>query len=96
MVFVALKYSEEVVRSWHENTYKWTDDYIGRFLPYMDKGWTILLVSDHALICPEAEPNEICDNSGVNIGVMNLSNTQRGYQQSLLSLSLALLAHIRT
>lgn len=64
------KYSEEVVRSWHENTYRWTDDYIGRFLPYMDKGWTILLVSDHALICPEAEPNEICDNSGVNIGVM--------------------------
>ena len=64
------KFSEEEVRSWHANTYRWTDDYIGRFLPYIDKGWTILLVSDHALICPEAEPNYICDNSGVNIGVM--------------------------
>ena len=63
-------YTEDVVRSWHENTYKWTDDYIGSFLPYIDKGWTILLVSDHALICPEAEPNEICENSGVNVGVM--------------------------
>ncbi|MBP3584800.1 MAG: alkaline phosphatase family protein, partial [Peptococcaceae bacterium] len=64
------KYDESVIREWHANTYKWTDDYIGRFLPMIDKGWTILLVSDHALICPEAEPNYICDNSGVNIGVM--------------------------
>ena len=36
----------------------------------IDKGWTGLLVSDHALICPEDEPNLICDNSGVNVGVM--------------------------
>ena len=64
------KFDESVVRTWHENTYKWTDDYIGRFLPFIDKGWTILLVSDHALICPEEEPHFICDNSGVNIGVM--------------------------
>lgn len=64
------KHSEQVIRKWHENTYRWTDDYIGRFLPYIDQGWTILLVSDHALICPEAEPNHICDNAGVNAGVM--------------------------
>ncbi|MBQ5658912.1 MAG: alkaline phosphatase family protein, partial [Peptococcaceae bacterium] len=65
------KQDESVVREWHANTYKWTDDYIGRFIPYVEeKGWTILVVSDHALICPESEPNEICDNSGVNIGVM--------------------------
>ena len=64
------KQDESVVRTWHENTYRWTDDYIGRFLPMIEKGWTVLLVSDHALICPEAEPNYICDNSGVNVGVM--------------------------
>ncbi|MBQ5668549.1 MAG: alkaline phosphatase family protein, partial [Peptococcaceae bacterium] len=63
-------HDESVIREWHANTYRWTDDYIGRFLPMIDKGWTILLVSDHALICPEATPNYICDNSGVNIGVM--------------------------
>lgn len=63
-------HDESVVRKWHENTYRWTDDYIGRFLPYVEKGATLLLVSDHALICPKAEPNKICDNSGVNIGVM--------------------------
>jgi predicted AlkP superfamily phosphohydrolase/phosphomutase len=61
---------ESVVRKWHENTYRWTDDYIGRFLPMIEKGWTVLLVSDHALICPEHEPNDICDNNGVNVGVM--------------------------
>ncbi|MBQ2837681.1 MAG: alkaline phosphatase family protein [Peptococcaceae bacterium] len=64
------QHDESVIREWHANTYRWTDDYIGRFLPMIDKGWTVLLVSDHALICPEAEPNYICDNSGVNVGVM--------------------------
>lgn len=34
-------------------TYKQTDDYIGRFLPYLDEGWTIILTSDHGLICEE-------------------------------------------
>lgn len=64
------KQDESVVREWHANTYKWTDDYIGFFLPYIDKGWTILVVSDHSLICPEHEPNQIADNSGINVGVM--------------------------
>jgi len=64
------QYSEDVVRKWHENTYKWTDEYIGSFLPYIDKGWTIILVSDHSLICPEKIPNQTSDNSGLNVGVM--------------------------
>jgi len=62
---------KDKVREWAENTYKWTDDYIGSFLPYIEeKGWTLLLVSDHSLICPEHEPNEIADNSGINVGIM--------------------------
>ena len=28
--------------------YEQTDRYIGRFLPLLDEGWTILVVSDHA------------------------------------------------
>ena len=65
------KQDESVVRGWHENTYRWTDDYIGTFIPYVEeKGWTILIVSDHSLICPEEIPNEICDNSGINVGIM--------------------------
>ena len=62
---------ETEVRKWHENTYRWTDEYIGSFIPYVEeKGWTILIVSDHSLICPEEIPNEICDNSGINVGIM--------------------------
>ena len=61
---------ESVVRSWHESTYKWTDDYIGSFLPYIDKGWTIIVTSDHALICPEHDHQEIGSNESVNVGVM--------------------------
>lgn len=64
------KVSEAEVRSWHENTYMWTDDYIGSFIPFIDDGWTVMVFSDHSLICPEAEPNELCDNSGINVGVM--------------------------
>ena len=64
------KVGEQEVRKWAENTYRWTDDYIGSFIPYVEKGWTILIVSDHSLICSEHEPNEIADNSGVNVGVM--------------------------
>lgn len=61
---------ESIVRSWHENTYKWTDDYIGSFLSYIDKGWTVIVTSDHALICPEHDHQEIGSNESVNVGVM--------------------------
>lgn len=64
------KVSETEVRKWHEATYQWTDDYIGSFLPYVDKGWTILLFSDHSLICPEGDHHVIGDNAGINVGIM--------------------------
>ncbi len=64
------KVGEAEVRKWAENTYMWTDEYIGSFLPLVDEGWTILLFSDHSLICPENEPNDIADNSGINVGIM--------------------------
>ncbi len=63
-------YDESIVRTWHEQTYKWSDDYIGSFIPYIEKGWTIIVTSDHALICPEHDHQEMGDNAGVNIGVM--------------------------
>ncbi len=63
-------YDESVVRAWHENTYTWSDEYIGSFLPYIDKGWTILLVSDHSLICPEHDHQELGENAAISVGVM--------------------------
>lgn len=64
------KISEETARSWHENTYKWSDEYIGSFIPYIEKGWTIIVTSDHALICPEHDHQEMGSNESLNVGVM--------------------------
>lgn len=35
---------------WMENIYKQADRYIGKYLHLLDKGWTILLISDHGLV----------------------------------------------
>ena len=59
------KISEAQAIEYAEATYKVTDEYLGSFLHLIDEGWTIMLFSDHALICPEAEPHTIGENCGV-------------------------------
>ena len=61
------RYDENEVVKFAEATYKVTDDYIGSFLHLMDEGWTILLFSDHALICAEEEPVAMGDCTGVSV-----------------------------
>ena len=53
-----------------DDVYVQTDDYIGRYMDLLDKGWTVIVTSDHGLVCPEFEPPLICDPSGVNAGLM--------------------------
>ena len=53
-----------------QTVYQMADDYIGTFTHYLDEGWTILVVSDHAQVCPEHKPPLFGDLSGVNAGVM--------------------------
>jgi Uncharacterized conserved protein len=53
-----------------ENVYKETDQHVGRYLDLLDKGWTILLLSDHGIVCPEFEPPLLCDASGLSAGLM--------------------------
>lgn len=36
-----------------EKIYVQTDHYLGKFLPYLEKGWSIVITSDHGLICEE-------------------------------------------
>ena len=62
------QYPTEVAIDFMEKIYQQTDNYIGRFLHYLDEGWTIFLVSDHALVCPEYERPQICEGSGVHAG----------------------------
>lgn len=59
------RYDESEVIKYAEATYKITDDYIGSFLHLIDEGWTIMIFSDHALICAEEEAVALGDNTGV-------------------------------
>ncbi|MBQ3119717.1 MAG: alkaline phosphatase family protein [Peptococcaceae bacterium] len=61
------RYDEKDVEKYAEETYKVTDEYLGSFMHLLDEGWTILLFSDHALICAEEKPYVICENSSVNV-----------------------------
>jgi len=64
------KYSEESAKKYMEAIYVQTDNYVGSFLPLLDEGWNIFLVSDHALVCAEYEKPEFGDVSGINVGLM--------------------------
>lgn len=39
-----------------DRVYEQTDTYIGRFLPYIEQGWTVIVTSDHGLISEENHP----------------------------------------
>ncbi len=54
-----------------EDTYTQADRYIGQFLHFLDEGWTILMASDHAQVCPPFEPPLIGDSTGFNVRVMS-------------------------
>lgn len=65
-------FSEELVENIMENVYiQNVDFYIGKLLPLLDEGWTILLVSDHGLSAVEAETCTLLgDGFGVNAKIM--------------------------
>ncbi len=54
-----------------EWAYRQTDRYLGSFLHYLDEGWTILVVSDHGLLCPPEDDIPLLgDAFGCNIRVL--------------------------
>ena len=55
--------------------YRQTDDYLGKFLHYLDEDWTVMIVSDHGLIVGENVPPLIGEYGGLNVPVME----QLGY-----------------
>lgn len=59
------KISEEQALEYAAETYKLTDNYIGSFLHLIDEGWTIIVFSDHAQICPEGEAHVIGESCGI-------------------------------
>lgn len=66
------KMEEEGYQKAIEEVYLQTDRYLGRFLHYLDEGWTITIFSDHGLLTPEEEEKPLIgDAFGCNVGVMS-------------------------
>lgn len=53
-----------------EKCYMDADEYIGEFLHLLDKDWTLMVVSDHGLLCREDVPPLLGDPGGVSVRVM--------------------------
>ena len=64
------KLTEEEYQDLFERVYLQTDEYIGEFLPLLDEGWTIFIISDHGQVCPEYKHYLLGDPTGVNVPVM--------------------------
>ena len=55
-----------------ERVYEQTDRYLGKFLHYLDEGWTINIFSDHGLLTPEEDEKPLIgDAFGCNVAVMS-------------------------
>lgn len=59
-----------VAQKWIEDLYIQTDYYLGKFLHFLDEGWTISIFSDHAQVAPAHEIPFLMDLSGVMIPLM--------------------------
>ncbi len=74
------KNNEEAYKVFIERMYIQTDNYIGRFLPYLDEGWTIIVTADHGLSCQENHGVELGEAGGITTPVME----ELGYSKMLL------------
>ena len=64
------KLSEKDYAHLLEEVYLQTDRYLGKFLHCLDEGWTVIVLSDHAAVCPEHEPHALGECIGVNVRVL--------------------------
>lgn len=62
--------NEKVYQELIERFYIQTDRYLGRFLPYLEKDYTIFIVSDHGLLVGENVPPILGEYGGLNTKVM--------------------------
>lgn len=59
-----------VAEKWMEDLYKQTDYYLGKFLHFLDEGWTICIFSDHAQVAPAHDIPLLAYAGGVTIPLM--------------------------
>ncbi|MEL7564012.1 MAG: alkaline phosphatase family protein [Dehalobacterium sp.] len=67
--------NEKIYQKFIEDVYIDTDRYMGKFLHLLDKGWSVIITSDHGLLVSDEHPPLIGDPFGVNVRVME----QLGY-----------------
>jgi len=60
----------EMYQKFMDDVYEQADKYIGTFLHLLDEGWTVMITSDHAQVCPTHRPVMLGDPQGVNVGIM--------------------------
>lgn len=61
---------EHVYQGFIERVYEQTDAYLGRFLHFLDEGYSIFIVSDHGLLVGENVPPILGEYGGLNTQVM--------------------------
>ena len=72
----------EMYRKFMDDVYDQTDRYLGKFVHLLDEGWTIIITSDHAQVCPAHRPPLIGD-MGVNVRLMQeLGYTNLKYDEN--------------
>ncbi len=60
----------EVAEKWMQDLYVQTDYYLGKFLHFLDEGWTVLIFSDHAQVAPKHDIPLLIDMEGLCTPVM--------------------------
>jgi len=62
---------EKVYQGFLEEIYLQCDEYVGMLMPLMDKGWNLILTSDHGLLCSEEDELPFLGEGFVmNVGVL--------------------------
>ena len=62
---------EKVYQGFLEEIYLQADKYVAKFMPLMEQGWTLILTSDHGLLCSEEDELPYLGEGFVmNVGVM--------------------------
>ena len=69
----------EVAEKWMEDLYVQTDYYLGKFLHYLDEGWTIAIFSDHAQVAPAHDIPVLVCIGGVTIPLMEEMGLTKTY-----------------
>lgn len=60
----------EKFQKFMEDVYIQADYYVGKFMHLLNEGWAIVLMSDHAQVCPAHDAPLIGDIVGINVRIM--------------------------